>query len=247
MPRSDDIAALHTRKPGGKAQPMGWRQGFIVAWNPVTLENKIRVGGAELVDLPVYGVAEAVAYKVGATVILHEIDNQLGIAGRLVIPGTAGATEAISLLSSRTRSAITTGFQVCTSTTFGDLTTVGPTVENVVIGASGRALIVLSARVEEISSDIVRGGEMGYDMSGATSATISGGSDNARALVIGNTDDGDVDGGTSSNNLAVQGAFVDIREGLNPGLHTFVAKYRLRTGSAGQVTFGNRSLTVIAL
>lgn len=243
MARSDDEAALFNRPPGGVAQPIGFRQGLVIAWDPVTLENVIRVGGTEVPNLPVFAIGEAATVKVGATVILHEIGNQLGIAGRFVVPGTEAAAEALNLLSSRTRSALVAGFQVCTSTSFGDLSTVGPTVDNVQIGPSGRALIVLSARVEEISTDIVRGGEMGYDMTGATIASAA----SNRSLVIGNTDDGDVDGGSSSNNLAVQGAFVDVREGLNPGLHTFVARYRLRTGAAGQVTFGNRSITVIAL
>lgn len=249
--RSDDLAQLFTQDVGGVAQPIGYRQGLIIAWDPVTLQNTVRVGGEELHNLPIRGIADAQFYAVGMIVGIEVFGRTMAISTPYVTPGTQQATDILLRLASRIKTATTTGFQTTNSATFADIPggTVGPIVENVLIGPSGRCLVLLTAHVQEGSIDIIRGGVMAYDIEGATTSTVTGSSPatHINSLRIGHTDDGDVDGGTSSNNLNMQSTAVHERSGLNPGLHTFTAKYLVAGGGADQVTFGNRTITVFSL
>src|SRR5678815_4260590 len=86
----------------GPALNVTYRQGTVLSWNSVTLENVVEVGGTPLTNVPVLGVAEADAFSPGDVVGLILAGSTWAIIGRLVIPGTTAATDATAALSRRT-------------------------------------------------------------------------------------------------------------------------------------------------
>jgi hypothetical protein len=113
------------------------------------------------------------------------------------------------------------------STAYTDLTTAGPAV-TVTIGASGRALVLLSADASNsIVGDVAA---MAFAVSGATTRAAQ--------------DEGLwIRSATSANGHEV-GTFVWLT-GLTPGVNTFTAKYK--AGIGGTATFNTRSIVVIPL
>jgi hypothetical protein len=233
---SDLVTAL-LPAPAGAAQPMAYRQGVIVTFDPATLSNTVAVGGTVLTDLPLLGLAEAVTLAPGDVVGLMSVSmggaSTLGILGQYVTPGSVEAAAAISVPSINTYSANVATFETRTSATWGDLATVGPVVENVRIGPSGRCLVFVTSNIG-IQVTNGAGGEVTYAVSGATTVNPT---DTPPPLAVYGA------AGTSitSTRLALQ-------EGLNAGLHTFTAKYSaVDFGVGGSARFGSRNLTVMAL
>lgn len=113
-----------------------------------------------------------------------------------------------------------------TISSYTDLTTPGPAV-SAEIGASGMALVILTARVEVTFNDA--DALMSYSVSGAT--TVS--SNDTRALRIPAATGG-------------QWSLSFLHEGLTAGTNTFTAKYKSETGSLTS-TFRNRQITVLPL
>ncbi len=218
--------------PAGPGQPMTYRQGVVVAWNEVTLENEVLVGGTVLQNLPVLGVGDAAAIAVGSTVGLMVAGRTMAIIGRLVIPGTQAAEDAITMLSRQVYSTSIDDIGFTASTSFGDLDDeVGPIV-NATIRAGGRALVMMSASAGHL---VTNGTFMSFAMSGANTAApedfntlhhTSFGADTGQDFWIGSTR-------------------VVLLTGLTPGLTTFIAKYKADT--ADDVFFEFRNLTVFAL
>lgn len=110
------------------------------------------------------------------------------------------------------------------NTSFGDLATVGPSV-SVTIGASGKALVILTCN---IVSGTDGHGRMGYTMSGANTASAA----NGQSVSL----------KTSSGSSDGQFSYVELLTGLSTGSTTFTAKYNSSTTTA---TFLNRRITVI--
>lgn len=111
-----------------------------------------------------------------------------------------------------------------TSTTYTNLATVGPAVTNVEVGQSGRVLITLTSSLSHASGGIC---VMGYEFSGATTGSAS----DSFAL-----------SGSSPAGLRMSATYVQAS--LNPGMHTFTAKYRTNGGTA---TFAGRNIIVLPL
>lgn len=135
-----------------------------------------------------------------------------------------------------------TTIENCTSLTFDDLATPGPICDGVVIGDTGRCLVICGALLQEGSTlPAKRGGSMSFEVSGATTvaATFENG------LRLKHSDDGVQNGaGTiSSNNFNINVSNTTLLTGLNPGIHRFIAKYECGNGNV--VTFGFRQLVVI--
>jgi len=223
---------FETTPAAGPGQPMTYRQGTVVSWNEFTLENEVNVGGTVLRNLPVLGVGDAAAIEAGSTVGLMVAGRTMAIIGRLVIPGTAAAESAITMLSRQVYSTSIDASGATSSATFGDLDdAVGPVVD-VDIRAGGRALVMLSALIT-YEGDL--GGFMSFEMAGANtgSATdlnaLAGTALNADIVTI-------YDHGATR---------VVLLTGLTPGRTTFVAKYRAVSG--GEVWFDFRNVTVFAL
>jgi hypothetical protein len=233
---SDDLARLFGRDVPGVTNPMGARQGIIVNWEPNTFENVVRVGGTELPNLPVLGVAESDSYAPGDTVNLVVIGSTIAILAQFLIPGSQKVTDILNRLADRTRSANAAG---TTNTTNGSFTTLtGPVLPNVLIGPSGKALVTATCTLNygtDTVSPQSAGGAMSYAITGATNQTA-------------NSDRGPI----SFLNLAAVSTVIDRKTvtylvtALNPGYHDFTAQYRSEV--AGVVcNFSDRNLTVVAL
>lgn len=114
-------------------------------------------------------------------------------------------------------------FESTVSSAYGDLATVGPVV-NATIGASGKALVMVSADI--YNDTTVAPTFMNYAISGVTTVVPQ----DAAALR------------TQSDEISA--SRLSLVSGLNPGVNTFTSKYKCLGGTG---YFGFRSLTVIPL
>jgi hypothetical protein len=239
--RSDDLVPL-LNGPGGKG--FGVRQGVIVSWDQATAENTVLVGGSLLENLNILNTSEAAILQAGDVVTILTMPGTWGILGRMTIPGTPEAVSALSAL--RTASDSVAAIESTSSTPFTDLATYGPEVE-IVVGASGRVLVTLSASMvyEALrgSGFTTAGAQMSFEMSGANTAiafisrAVRGQVSYRTAQVP--TFDTDIGGQLDASKVL-------LLEGLNPGLTTFTAKYAI-FGAGAPVSFGNRVITVQAI
>lgn len=83
MSRSDDLAPLLV--PDGRPV-LGVRQGVVVAWDPVTFANQVRVDGVVLTDLPLLSSSDAALVVPDDVVSILTIGPSWGILGRFVQP-----------------------------------------------------------------------------------------------------------------------------------------------------------------
>lgn len=219
--REDDLTDLFTTQPG-PAQPIHYRQGTILTFNPTTLENTVQVGKTTFQNLPVLGVAEAATYQPGTKIGIATVDNVWCIIGRFVIPGTPDATNAITLIGQRRRTAVITTQQSTSSASFVDLTTVGPTIADVLVPASGKIQVTLFANLGGPANS------MSPRITGATTIEPS----TQRSLAIAAA--------------GFIGSAVLLYENLPiGGLVTFTMKYR--SNGVDQADFSDRTLIVEAL
>jgi hypothetical protein len=225
-----ELDPLFEPPDAGSARPMSYRQGRILTFNKITLQNTVLVGTTVFTDLPLLGIAEATTLEPGDAVGLMALPGEYAILGQMVRPNTPDAATAISALSSNIYSATVATFEQTNSGIYTDLATLGPTLQNVRIGTTGRCLVILSAIINV--GTVASGGEMGYAITGAT--TVSPG------------DIGHSVSEYAAANIANARTAVYLRSGLNAGLHTFTAKY-LYGGGASSAGFSFRNITVVAL
>lgn len=121
--------------------------------------------------------------------------------------------------------AIVATSETSTSTTYTDLATAGPAV-TVTIGATGRALVIVSAQLSNVTATGFAG--MGYAGSGANTIAAA----DTKALVVYSSGAGQY--------VAASAAYVEI--GLTAGSTTFTAKYRQ---GGGTVTAVNRRIFIL--
>jgi hypothetical protein len=228
--------------PGSTSLPVKYRQGVIVEWNPLTLENKIRVGGEGgpvFENLPVLGVAEVATYRPGDVVGLHALGSTMAIIGQLVIPGSQAAADAVALLPPSVVAAFDTSAVSTTSATYVSLG--GPSVTGTV-RPSGRVLVLIGALITNVGE--VVGGQVGD--TGAMSVELSG----ANVLAASDQWDYALGYGFTPNTLGViistRACSAHLFEGLDPGETTFEAMYH--SGAGGLTAdFADRTLAVFFL
>ncbi|WP_133850815.1 hypothetical protein [Labedaea rhizosphaerae] len=80
------MASAQTPGVAQGAQPIGYRQGLIVQYNPQTGENVVRVAGVDLVNLPTLVQGYGTVLRVGMPVGVLIVGSQMVILGRLAIP-----------------------------------------------------------------------------------------------------------------------------------------------------------------
>jgi len=230
MPLSDDLTTLFTAQPTGPATPMRYRQGTILTWNPITLENTVIVGNATYTNLPVLGAAEAASYREGTTVGITVIDSTWAIIGRFCIPGTADALDAITQIGQRATTATVTTLEATTSSPYVDLATPGPTVSNIRIPASGKAEVVVSSQIDNLGPGTLTVATVGVEISG--DASIAPNTLNSLIFIA------------SSGAISVSKTL--LFESLPAG---GVCSFKLKYGSNGTVNtqFGNRTILVRTL
>lgn len=234
----DDLFTTALTTPPGQAQPMTYRQGVILTWNRVTLQNTVRVGGATFTDLPVLGLGESATYDPGDVVGVMCVGSTWAIIGQLALPNTPAAASALSALAAFINTASVFPVDNITSASFGDLAHVGPTV-TASIGPSGCALVLLTASLN--FNEAAGGVAMGVDVSGATTLAPN----TAEALTY-------IKSGTLvAANMILGGrstAAVWFNGTLTPGSNTFTAKYLITvSGGIAQGQAGDRNIVVIPL
>lgn len=244
----DDLASLFGPVPAGASQDMRFRQGVIQTWNPITAQNTVRVGSTILTDVPVFNTSEAILLAAGDVVAIGVIGDAggartYGIWGRMVIPGTASAGTSLSAL--RASSANVTTSASTNSTTYTDLSSsFGPTLTDVLVGATGRLLVFISSEASGVAvagAAIETGGAlMGFDLTGATVSAAAANSYMEARIRYDATPNS-----TMELNIRVSATRMTLLAGLNPGLHTITAKYLSVSGSTA--TFQDRNLTAISL
>jgi hypothetical protein len=252
----DDPAQLHV--PPNIEGPPIFAVGILEEWNPTTFVGSVRYRGALLRNLAVINRVEALSFTVGQQVSLlgrtgTGVFTSFAILGSFLTPGTTAAEEAIAFLQSdlahqisseifadRIHSAKVLTQQATTSTSFTDLATVGPEIEDVPIEI-GVAIVSVGAKIyiDLGSAPDQMAGYMGCAVSGATS-------------VVASVDDsvykefGSQSGSTGSWASGIRASYIYPITGLNPGLHTFTAKYRVAAADDTSVNFSDRQMVVIA-
>lgn len=231
---TDDLTPLIVpTDPGAMRQS----QGRILTWDPETFENTVDWRGITLTNVPVKSGVDALTYQPGDVVTLVGWAPSTGgvgswwIDGRLVIPGAGRGEQAIAWMTGSLARALAGDLlhsdlvetaQNRSSTSFGDLATVGPSVT---LEAEGRALVTVSARVQPNSNNVA---VMSFEVSGASSLAPS----TLRA----------VGGGAVSDAVDISASRTVLVENLNPGSHTFTAKYA--SINAANAFWSNRVITV---
>ena len=246
---NDDLADLFVAAPDPPSQDVRFRQGVIVTFDQVTLENTVLVGGTVLANLPLLGVGEATLLVPGAVVGIMSVGataKTMFIIGRAVVPNTADAADAIGLLNSQIYTDFIITGENCTSTTYTDLATVGPRVI-VPIGASGRILIIATAQIQWVSSTgatTIGDGRFDVEFTGANSRTPTEAVD---PLVGLNSLTVTVSAGTNTSVLIASTTSQAVFDGLNPGDTTITMKYRKSVAATSNPDFFRRTLTVFKL
>lgn len=236
---------------------MRYASGVIKSWNSESFENVIEVRGSELINLPVLSGPDALTYKAGDVVSLIGADQQgargiasYAILGRFVVPGQGKAQEAIEWMTSELGRAIAAS--VFADRVKNDSNNVqstnpneavwedseifsgvdpGPTVE-MEITERGAALVIMTAR---IGGQDGAHGMMGIEVSGATELPV-----NVSFTAQFQNSDAPPDHSMSTNTAVL------FLEDLNPGVHTFQAKYwSLFAANGSKPGFAGRNVTVI--
>lgn len=86
MQGSEDLAPLLEQPEDN----FGYRQGQVVAWNPDTNANQIRVGEIVINDMPLISPADLVGIRPGDPVAILKYNNTYGVLGKITHPGAAG-------------------------------------------------------------------------------------------------------------------------------------------------------------
>jgi len=246
---NDDLADLFAAAPEPPSQDVRFRQGVIVTFDQVTLENTVLVGGTVLANLPLKGVGEMTLLVPGAVVGIMSVGGPaktMYIDGRIVIPNTADATDAVSLLNSQIYTDFILAGEATGSATYTDLATVGPRV-TVPVGPSGRILIIATAQIQWIAATAAtttHGGRFDVEFAGANTRSPSEAVD---PLVGSNTLTLSTSAGTNTPVLVTSTTTQAVFGGLTPGDTTITMKYRTLAGASANVDFHRRTLTVFKL
>lgn len=242
----DEVSDLFLPEPAGPSLDVRYRQGIIVTFNQVTLENTVLVGGQVLSNLPLQGVGEVGLLVPGAVVGIMVVGGPtktMYINGRVVKPNTADAANAVGLLNSLVAADSIATQETRTVFAFGDLTTVGPKV-TVTVRGTGRLLVMLSCQMQQIDADPAdgMGGIMSFEMTGANVVSASTNYLKLAPSWFWASTAVGVTNFTSQVTVCGQAVF----DGLNTGETTLTAKY-LSQVSGEACDFGRRSLVVIIL
>lgn len=89
-------------EPDRGAQPVMFRKGVLVAFNPADGTNQVRVGGGVLPNLPMLVSGSETAFVVGQTVAIMVVGTEMFIIGRIAIPGAPSYASTTSAFKSAT-------------------------------------------------------------------------------------------------------------------------------------------------
>ena len=224
------------------ADPISFRKGTIISYDQTTGDNVVEVGGAQISDVPVLGVAEAATYVAGASVGILVVDTggsqSWFIIGRIVRPNTSDYTDAVNRLSNSIYTDQVDSGTTTTTTTFGDLTTFGP-VCYPVVKSSQKLLIFMSAVIIADDTDVANGGLMSVEIKDGTTGSIIYG-----AGTLPNVGYYYSDNATHALGDSMEATRL-ILVSLSAGPYIVTSKYRAQGTS--NTTFSFRNLTCIAV
>lgn len=158
-------------------------------------------------------------------------NNQVLTADSAQATGVKWATVAASATASE--ATIATSENVAATFTFGNLTTIGPSV-TITVGSSGIVVLTLTAEIA-FASLASMGGKMSYDMSGANTSSAA----EANSLLLG------LNGASGGDRMS--GSYTRVLTGLTAGSTTFLAKYAGSGTGARDAAFLNRRIAAVAL
>lgn len=247
MMAADDLAPLLAKQPPAT---VGFRQGRIIAWNPITAENVIDVAGSLMTDLPILNTAEAGLLAPGDVVGIEVVGSGGAqtwyIKGRITIPNTPQAGSALSAWAARGKLAKADDFVEFSGTTFAAPSDgLGPTITDFLVGNSGQALLFISAELNTPDSSLAQSGTkpcfMGFDLSGPTNLAP----DISRSLEI-NFGWSMPSGASMAAGITSSPTKMVPLTGLAPGTYTIDARYRAG-GTGGNAGAALRSLFAVPI
>jgi hypothetical protein len=207
--------------PQGESD-LGFHQGVVVTWDSTTNENTILVGGVEIPDVPALSIGDSIMMSAGDVVGLLRFKSTYFVLGRITLPGVSNAfgvkSDQLDLIET----------MAVPSSSFGDLTTLGPKV-TANIGSARRCLVFSSAGIDVTGIGL---GQFGVQVSGVSN-------------ILPQTD-GTLASSTNNGTLTIQTTMVreyTAADGLNQGVNTFTMKYRLGN-STDSVIFSSRNISV---
>lgn len=95
-------------EPSSAAQPVTFRMGVIVAFNPSTGTNQVRVAGQVLNNLAMLVSGSETAFQVGQNVGIMVVGSEMFIVGRIAVPGAPSYASTTSAF--KTGSTLVTAF-----------------------------------------------------------------------------------------------------------------------------------------
>lgn len=220
--RSDDVARLLTS--GGQGD-FGFRQGTVISWDAQTGANVIDVGGEPFDNIPMLAIS-SVTMAAGDSVGVLRFKSTYFLLGRIAVAGSG---------SMQTRSAKVTASETRSSTSYGNLATIGPVIPDVYIGGSRQCLVLVRAAAGVLGNGADQA-NANVEVSGASSIAPL----NTSAALIGSVGS---PLGTHVQASIMSNVVLTAEEGLNEGFNTFTMVYK--SGLGAQVVFSDRSLTVI--
>lgn len=228
----DPVLTQALSSPSGP-EDSGWHTGIVRSWDEASGVNVVEVNGIALTNLKSSQTGIGVQYGPGDNVLILRKQTQYVVMGKITQIGQQAPDQI--------RYAEVTTQQTTTSTTYTDLATVGPTLDNVVIGSSRRILLIVNCGIQALmtnnttpSTDV--GGNMTVNITGASTLAVVG--------TVGAT------WRTPTNNFGGgNGGFtrtwvMTAANGINQGIHKFQAQYKSNVAGVA-CGFDGRNITVI--
>jgi len=231
-----DLGLLLGGIAAGSGSEIAFHTGVITSWDQQTGVNTVNVGGTDMANLSVLSPSTTIGLRAGMAVGVLRVRSKYFILGKISAPG-AGAALA-------TREAYAPEMVSTSNSSWVSLPG-GPTVENVYIGESRVALVILSATIFSENAYSMATIEV-TGASNIPAENMRTGIANAMFNEANPTAPGLRSGVTVANTIVLNES-----HGLNTGFNTFTMQYTRRTRSGYTPTqdaqFENRRLVVMPL
>lgn len=215
---------------------VGFHTGVITSWDETTGVNTVNVGGTDMANLSVLSPSTTIGLRVGMPVGVLRVKTRYFILGKIAAPGAGAALS--------TREAYAPELVSTSNSSWVSLPG-GPVVENVYIGESRTALVLLSATIFSENAYSMATVEV-TGASNIPAENMLTGIANAMFNEANPTSPGLRSGATVANTIVLNES-----HGLNTGFNTFTMQYTRRTRSGYTPTqdaqFQNRRIVVMPL
>lgn len=233
MATAMEIAQLIAGAARGPSGPedVGLHTGVVLTWDESSGVNSVLIGNTAVPNVRSVQPGIGVQYQPGDSVMLVRKQTQYFVFGKISVPGGANANQ-IQYAEVSTQEA--TG-----STSYTDLATVGPSL-SINIGSSRRFLLLVNCYMfasGTVPVNTLFGGSMTVNITGASTV-------NAVGTVTGSWVGNGITNGSGGGGQFFRSYVMTAANGINPGAHTFTAKY-LSALASPTCLFRERAITVI--